>query len=182
MLPKAYDELCTALLTLAFCFFCVEVTNQLAGRRNYAANLFFWLDVAATLSLIPEVPVLRDIGTSDTGGLALARAGRAARAGARAGRLSGLIKIVRLFKVTQLVSLPFFYFPRECWVLGLERIAAVSLCLAFHILPSFLTSCCLSVFSSSRPASRRSHRARRHSRSPRRTRSYRPCCRSAVQL
>lgn len=104
-LGKEVDPVCEGILSVVFVFFVLEISTQFAGRRAYYTSLFCWLDIAATLSLIPEVPGLRDVMSGDTSQLTLARAGRAARAGARAGRLSGLLriaKVVRMLKIMQL--------------------------------------------------------------------------------
>ncbi|GMI32490.1 hypothetical protein TeGR_g15162 [Tetraparma gracilis] len=69
-------------------------------------HFFFWLDLVASLSLIPEVDFLVDDGSS-TGvedQATLTRAGRAAKAGARAGRLARMLRLLRLVRIIKLVK------------------------------------------------------------------------------
>ena len=81
---------------IALILFFVEWILQWICKDGYydgGKGFFFWLDFIAALSLIPDVPWISEplaaamgLGGGAGGGLAIARAGRAARAGARAGR------------------------------------------------------------------------------------------------
>lgn len=110
------DGLVDVVMTFVMFFFVCEITVQLCAIRAYYTSLFFWLDVAATFSLIPEVPFLAGLASETSactaalavgGGIdnTITRAGRAARAGARAGRLQGLIRVARIFRILQLSKL-----------------------------------------------------------------------------
>lgn len=116
-LPQEYDTAVDGVMTFVMLFFIVEICVQLCAIRGYWTTLFFWLDVAATISLIPEVPLVAGLMSSNhpcTAALAMGgdmdgtivRAGRAARAGARAGRLQGLVRVVRVFRILQISRLP----------------------------------------------------------------------------
>ena len=101
LMPKETDYLCALVTFCCFCLFSFELVCNLWVGRDYGGlegwnrlNMFLFIDVVGTLSIIPEFlilfpgvnPVQRD------GNLTLARAGRSARIGARLGRL------VRLFR------------------------------------------------------------------------------------
>ena len=116
-LAKEWDGAVDVVMTLVMLFFVCEMAVQLCAHHSYYYSLFFWLDVVATVSLIPEVSLLGGMWGAMVGageGCAAAaaaaggssttivRAGRAARAGARAGRLQGLTRVVRLIRVLQL--------------------------------------------------------------------------------
>lgn len=99
-LPESADMVVDFLHAFVFLFFIMEISVQLAAHRGYYTNLFFWLDVMATLSLLPELPLhlfLSPDWAQEMG--AIFRSGRAARAGARAGRLQGLVRLARVFKI-----------------------------------------------------------------------------------
>ena len=103
-LPPSVDNAFTALTFFFFILFTIDIILQSLAKPGYFGRLNFWLDVLATVSLVPDIPFLWDIESgsastaNDGGSLAIARAGRAARAGTRAGRL------VRLFKLFSLCS------------------------------------------------------------------------------
>ena len=78
-------------------------------------HFYFWLDLAATISLFLEIDFLLQWvsggggqdGNYDDGGtdqLSLAKASRAAKIGARAARLSRLLRLVRLIRVAKVVK------------------------------------------------------------------------------
>merc|ERR1719247_653857 len=88
--------------------FAWELTMQCIVIEGYKGSFFFWLDVVATGSLILDIPWLTDgmVALYSTGaggggneiyGDILARAGRAARVGTRAGRIVRLVKLMQVF-------------------------------------------------------------------------------------
>lgn len=69
-------------------------------------SFFFWLDLAALISIIFDIYYLLDtisvtfqIPTDATD---VARAGRAGRAGTKAGRLLKIVRMIRVFRVAKL--------------------------------------------------------------------------------
>ena len=48
-------------MTVAFAFFLAELLLTMIANRRFYADLFFWLDVVATLSIIPDVPWLMEL-------------------------------------------------------------------------------------------------------------------------
>merc|ERR1719387_1322638 len=83
--------------------FAWELTMQCIVIEGYKGSFFFWLDVIATGSLILDIPWLTSVvvamydtgmtGDDSSGGDIVARAGRAARVGTRAGRIVRLVKL-----------------------------------------------------------------------------------------
>merc|ERR1719359_2025987 len=87
--------------------FAWELTMQCIVVEGYKGSFFFWLDVIATGSLILDIPWLTDrlvalysagmTSNNATYGDIIARAGRAARVGTRAGRIVRLVKLLQVF-------------------------------------------------------------------------------------
>jgi hypothetical protein len=70
--------------------FAAEITLNFALKRDYGAepgwaklNMFFWVDLFGTASLIPEIMMLLGSDLGSPKAAAIARAGRAARIGER---------------------------------------------------------------------------------------------------
>lgn len=92
------------LFSLEFICFCI-------AKKNFLWGFFFWLDLVACLSLLPDIeflwsPILEAFGGSIYGqadqDLSVARAGRASRAGTKAGRMFRVIRIIRLVRIAKL--------------------------------------------------------------------------------
>jgi len=90
--------------------FSVELFASIYCVPDYI-QFFFWLDVVAALSLVPEIDffyeeetVTTDQATGVTDQATLARAGRAAKAGARAGRLARVLRLIRLVRIIKLMK------------------------------------------------------------------------------
>ncbi|KAL7553381.1 hypothetical protein ACHAWF_017532 [Thalassiosira exigua] len=81
-----------------FAIFVVELVLSLACVPGYL-QFFFWLDFVATISLYFEIGFLIEAGGDIGNELGLARAGRAAKVGARAGRIANALRLIRLVKV-----------------------------------------------------------------------------------
>lgn len=102
MLPKEFD-IPVAILTLCgFIVFSAEIVLNFWVKRDYGANrgadrftVFLIIDVVGTLSLIPDFIIIFGVEYTATKSAALARAGRAARIGARMARL------VRMFRLDE---------------------------------------------------------------------------------
>jgi len=94
------DEPMQVGLAVCFFFFGIEIVLQCvaAESRHFSYDLFLWLDIVATLSLIPDIPWLNamDPASSD---YTLARLGRPARVAARVGRLGRLLRLARIIRL-----------------------------------------------------------------------------------
>ena len=103
--PPSADLGFAIVATIVFSIFSIELILNSFYEPRFFGRLFFWLDLLAILSLIPEIPwfIGTEVGESDTSlqRLGLARASRAARA---ATRIARIIRVVRIVKWVQLLS------------------------------------------------------------------------------
>lgn len=81
---KDSDIIVDILTLLLVAIFVVEMVVSIITVAGYT-HFFLWLDLAASISLLLEINFFMETGAS-AGELALAKASRAARVGARAGR------------------------------------------------------------------------------------------------
>lgn len=101
---KDSDPAWYALYFICLVVFAAELTINCVIHQEYKNSFFFWLDLVATLSLIPDIPwIVQPMyalyggdESTNSGNASMARAGRAARAGTRAGRIIRLVRLVKL--------------------------------------------------------------------------------------
>ena len=110
LLPPSADFTIQFVMTIAFVFFVSELIVTAISSKRFYADLFFWLDVIATLSIIPDVPWLMDgvmimLGQepSDGPGEVVRAGGRVARVGARAARMVRVMRLLRLLRIFKLL-------------------------------------------------------------------------------
>eukprot|EP00931_Biecheleriopsis_adriatica_P056833 TRINITY_DN33706_c0_g1_i1.p1 TRINITY_DN33706_c0_g1~~TRINITY_DN33706_c0_g1_i1.p1 ORF type:complete len:919 (+),score=195.62 TRINITY_DN33706_c0_g1_i1:61-2817(+) len=107
-LAVAGDSEVDLLLTASFAFFVFECAANVISDKTYPFSFFFFMDLLGTLSMIFDISYmlgpdastpqrLNDAKGGHTDGVIIVRAARAARIGARAGRLSRVAKIMRFF-------------------------------------------------------------------------------------
>ena len=90
------------LKVIVFVMFLVELVATSWADRKYFLSFFFWLDVLALVSLVPDVLLLFGFDLfSSISGLTVARTGRVARASARAARL---VRVVRVIKISRFIG------------------------------------------------------------------------------
>jgi len=87
--------------TVVFVFFLVELIVQSIGKSGYLLRAYFWLDLIALVSLLPDTWLLQELLTSSNEFVAarsskIARLIRVASRTTKASRLNRLIKIVRV--------------------------------------------------------------------------------------
>lgn len=107
------DEVFYSLTVICFFFFTLEIFLSSLANSDYRLGFFFWLDLIATISLIPDIGWIWDqvigtsgnAGTSATNATQIARAGRASRAGTRAGRIIRIIRVIRLIRIVKLYKI-----------------------------------------------------------------------------
>eukprot|EP00277_Geminigera_cryophila_P002196 CAMPEP_0179423792 /NCGR_PEP_ID=MMETSP0799-20121207/11215_1 /TAXON_ID=46947 /ORGANISM="Geminigera cryophila, Strain CCMP2564" /LENGTH=202 /DNA_ID=CAMNT_0021198143 /DNA_START=249 /DNA_END=853 /DNA_ORIENTATION=- len=101
--PIDLDPIIYCVSTVVFLFFMVELLLMTWCKKHYLFSFFFWLDLLAALSLIPDVFMLFQVdlflllGGSE-GGLNIARTARAARAGSRSARI---LRSMKFFSLVQ---------------------------------------------------------------------------------
>jgi hypothetical protein len=99
VLPKSADTPIGALVFACLILFVIEFLANTIARPQLNFKFFWWLDLLAIVSLIPSAIELFEPGAAlSTIDFALARAGRAARASTRAGRLVRVIKFFQMLK------------------------------------------------------------------------------------
>lgn len=101
------DVVFWSISTVALALFVTEFTVFSIGKPGYLFSFYFWLDLVATLSLIPDIgwiwnPLTNSDDSSDVGSADEVRAGRAARAGTRAGRVVRIVRLIRLVRIVKL--------------------------------------------------------------------------------
>lgn len=100
--PTSSDPVLYIILIVIFAAFVLESTVLSIVNPEYFLSFFFWMDVLGTLSIIMDIGWIadefmpRDSDLSRRG--SLLRAARAAKIGARYGRLMRLLKVVKFFR------------------------------------------------------------------------------------
>ena len=104
--PKAADPFIDSVFLFCFFAFLVEMVFTSISRNDYLFSFFFWLDLAALLSILFDIYYLLDAISVTfqlpTDATNVARAGRAGRAGTRVGRLMKIVRMIRVFRVAKL--------------------------------------------------------------------------------
>lgn len=96
------NYICDILLTVVLGAFLFEFTIQCIGlKRAYWWTFFFWMDIVGNLSLLLDITYIfplqqpRIDSGADSGNFVIMRAARVAKLGARAGRFTKLVKLLR---------------------------------------------------------------------------------------
>jgi len=102
---KETDGTIDIVTFIVLLLFLVELIISIICVPKYM-HFFFWLDLAASISLILEIDFLLTLGSAQGSPdqLSLAKASRAAKAGARAGRLAKILRLIRLIKVVKILK------------------------------------------------------------------------------
>ncbi|OMJ76643.1 hypothetical protein SteCoe_23946 [Stentor coeruleus] len=106
---KADDDGFFALSCCALSFFSIEMIMSFIFKPDYRWSFYFWLDLIATLSIIPDIdwawnPIV-GIGSSSSSSSnvnQIQNAGKSSRAGARAARVIRIVRLVRLMRIAKL--------------------------------------------------------------------------------
>mmetsp|Transcript_14320 Transcript_14320/g.29448 ORF Transcript_14320/g.29448 Transcript_14320/m.29448 type:complete len:1400 (-) Transcript_14320:60-4259(-) len=116
---KENDGALSIITFVVLILFTLELLLSMYCVPEYM-YFFFWLDLIAALSLIPEIGFLvgeDDFSSSGANKLeehgTLTRAGRAAKAGARAGRVARVLRLIRLVRIIKLFKWMTGYFKRK---------------------------------------------------------------------
>lgn len=105
-IPKSGDLYVDTVMLTCFISFLFELIYSSIMQKDYLFSFFFWLDLAALLSILFDIYYLLNAISvtfqlpSDATGVA--RAGRAGRAGTRVGRLLKIVRMIRVFRVAKL--------------------------------------------------------------------------------
>lgn len=106
---KSADDVFFFLSTVALILFIGELTLNCICKDGYIGGFYFWLDAAATLSLVPDIGWIWDSFIEsfgeDEGSSAALKAGRASRAGTKAGRIVRIVRLVRMVRIVKLYKM-----------------------------------------------------------------------------
>mmetsp|Transcript_10710 Transcript_10710/g.23229 ORF Transcript_10710/g.23229 Transcript_10710/m.23229 type:complete len:1012 (-) Transcript_10710:165-3200(-) len=107
---KESDPLFYVLTTMSLIVFSVELTIQSIVQEGYKWSFFFWMDLIAALSLIPDIawfydPIMAFFQEDGDEAGGLGRVGNATKTGSRAGRIVRLVRLVRLLRVVNLTKM-----------------------------------------------------------------------------
>jgi len=101
----AADPVFNGLVITCILVFGLECILSVYGKPDYLGSFFFWLDVISTISLVLDITFVADSlystsqdDSGDTGGSEV-RGGRAAKIGAKAGRVVRVLRLVRILKL-----------------------------------------------------------------------------------
>jgi len=109
--PISADNVFFGISCVVLFLFCSELIMNCIARPGYApacepklgawARFYFWLDLIAAVSIIPDIGWVWDeiTGEGDTSENGAIKSARASRAAAKAGRVVRLVRLVRLVKL-----------------------------------------------------------------------------------
>eukprot|EP00753_Platysulcus_tardus_P015585 PLAT5105.1.p1 GENE.PLAT5105.1~~PLAT5105.1.p1 ORF type:complete len:852 (+),score=467.46 PLAT5105.1:115-2670(+) len=105
--PRSADDAFYALGLVALILFTVELVLNSWAKPGFIFGFYFWLDLLATVSMLPDIgwiwdPLTQGGSTDAAGNDAAVRAGRASRLGTRAGRIVRVVRLVRLVRLAKL--------------------------------------------------------------------------------
>jgi hypothetical protein len=94
--PVSLDRNIYSIFVVCAVLFLVDLMLRIKYEAGYWLSFWFWLDVIALVSLLPEVIwVVAEIDVFNSGAAGLARSGRAASAGTRAVRILRIMKLLK---------------------------------------------------------------------------------------
>ncbi len=107
---KRSDNIFNAITCFSMFFFALELIIASLAKEDYFFGFYFWLDLVATVSLLFDVGWIWEplTGTQDFSAgnaeqaTSLARAGRGARVGTKAGRIVRFVRMIRLIRIVKL--------------------------------------------------------------------------------
>lgn len=116
-LPPSADSSLEIVLFATLLLFVFELIVGIRFRTDYFNTFYFYLDLVAMVSLIPDIPFLFDpiIGLMDDSdeisssaeseNLAILRTGRLVRTGTRTTKVLRLLKFVRMVRILRMIKL-----------------------------------------------------------------------------
>jgi hypothetical protein len=114
---KSSDSVVHSLMFVCLVVFLLELLIMSWAKTGYLCALYFWLDMVAIVSIIPDIPWLAEAFLGMFGENynsmqthEVDRASRATRIGTRAGRLARLIRLIRLVRVIRAFRIFTFLF------------------------------------------------------------------------
>ena len=106
---KDADGVFFTFSSIALALFAGELVLNCVCKDGYVGGFYFWLDFAATISLVPDIGWIWDSFIEsfgdDEGSSAALKAGRASRAGTKAGRIVRIVRLVRMVRIVKLYKM-----------------------------------------------------------------------------
>lgn len=99
--PDSHDDILYSILMLIFVIFSFESIILSVVQEGYFLGFFFWMDVLGTFSILLDIGWISDsiVGGGQTAANgSILRATRAAKLGARYGRLMRILKLMKFFQ------------------------------------------------------------------------------------
>jgi class 3 adenylate cyclase len=99
---RSFDPIFNWLVGLMLVTFAAELVLSCLGKDDYFMGFFFWLDLISTATLILDLTFVADYiqgNSEEDGGADDMRSGRAAKIGAKAGRVVRVLRLVRILKL-----------------------------------------------------------------------------------
>lgn len=95
-------------VVVAMVIFSFEFLCSVLGKKDYNCSFFFWLDIVSTVSLVLDITVVSNSlfaveSEDENAGANDLRGGRAAKIGAKAGRVVRVLRLVRILKLYKAV-------------------------------------------------------------------------------
>ena len=109
--PKSADPVFYHLTLAIFVLFAVELAVCSVTKDNYFMQFFFWLDLLAAFSLVPDIPYMWDpiLGVDSTADpsnpLSLSAAVQASSRASPANRAIKFVRLIRLVRIAKLFEL-----------------------------------------------------------------------------
>jgi hypothetical protein len=122
-LPRGADRACEIVAGVILAVFAVDTVVGVVARPGYFLRLFFWIDLAATASMVLEVPSLMLLligrGAPGPSGATVLARGVPDTTDQRARQILRVLRILRLLRVVKLVQL--YQAHRDAAALEKER-------------------------------------------------------------
>jgi hypothetical protein len=99
--PDENDDILYSILMIIFVIFSFESIILSIVQEGYFLGFFFWMDVLGTFSILLDIGWIADsiVGGGQTAANgSILRATRAAKLGARYGRLMRILKLIKFFQ------------------------------------------------------------------------------------
>jgi len=101
---KGADPIFNAMVVICIVVFTIELILSVVGKMDYFNSFFFWLDIISTMSLFLDITEVSDWlfnlqEQDDSGGASNMRGSRAAKIGAKAGRVVRVLRLIRILKI-----------------------------------------------------------------------------------
>lgn len=124
MTSQPADLIFNVLTLVALLLFSIDMSLTCIAEADYFLSFFFFLDLAATITLIFDVTWIYTL-LAGTSGASVAKAGRVSRVGTKAARILRVIRLLRLLRIVRLYRHTFqAYMRMKSHILGRSVAAA----------------------------------------------------------